>query len=372
MKILIIATDYFNNSNGLCISTQRFVKEFKEKGNEVRIVTNNKNGESDYPLDVYKVPFFNKIIEREGYTFAKKDKNKLIEAINWCDIVHLEDPFPLCKYASKIAKKLKKPCTATFHLYPENMTYSANIKWLHIERVVMNYFRSAFKRAVLVQCPTSLVKDRLIKAKFKNRLVVVSNGIAEDSIQTKRLEKPIDIKAKFVILSIGRYSHEKNHMELLSAINKSKYKANIKLILAGKGPLEDKLKECANEYNIDATFSFYSQDELKEIRGYSDIYVHTATVEVEGMACMESFASGCVPIISKNKLSSTWAYSIGDNNIYNGGDIDDLAKKIDYWYENNDQLLEYRNKYYDLGKELIITKSADKMLAYFEEVVNSK
>ncbi|MBQ6756387.1 MAG: hypothetical protein IJP43_05525 [Oscillospiraceae bacterium] len=29
MKILIVSNDYFNNSNGMCISTQRFVTEFE-------------------------------------------------------------------------------------------------------------------------------------------------------------------------------------------------------------------------------------------------------------------------------------------------------------------------------------------------------
>lgn len=30
MRILIAIDDYFNQSNGMCISTQRFVKEFKK------------------------------------------------------------------------------------------------------------------------------------------------------------------------------------------------------------------------------------------------------------------------------------------------------------------------------------------------------
>ena len=31
----------------------------------------------------------------------------------------------------------------------------------------------------------------------------------------------------------------------------------------------------------------------------SNIVVHCANVEVEGMACMEAFATGCVPIVLK-------------------------------------------------------------------------
>lgn len=371
MKILIVATDYFNESNGLCISTQRFIKCFKEYGHEVRVATNNRNGQSEYPLDVYKVPVFHGIIEKEGYTFAKNDEKVLTEAINWCDIVHLEDPFPLGKFTSKLAEKLNKPCTATFHLYPENMTYAANIHWLRLDGMFMRYFRSSFERCILVQCPTEIVMNRLQKFKFKNELVVVSNGITEDSIQKERLEKPEELKNKFVILSTGRYSREKNQQELIRALAKSKYKNDIKVILAGKGPLDQKLKKLSSKLKIDVDYNFYTQNDLKAIRGYADLYVHCAKVEVEGMACMEAFSSGCVPVIAKNKLSSTWIYGIGDNNIYKSNKPKELASKIDYWFENKDTLEEYRLKYVDLGEQLTIKKSADAMLGHFQRVIEN-
>ncbi len=369
MKILIIANDYFNDSNGLCISTQRFIKLFKEKGHEVRVVTNNRRGISEYPLEVYKVPIFHGIIEKEGYTFAKTDEKIITEAVKWCDIVHLEDPFPVCRFASKLAVKYHKPCTATFHLYPENMTYSAGIKWMHIDSIIMAYFRSSFKRATLIQCPTELVKERLLKYHFKNELVTVSNGINLESIQQQRLEKPEKYNNKFIILCTGRYSNEKNQKDLIKAYALSKHKDDIHIILAGKGPLEAKLKKLATKLNVDIEFSFYHQDELKTIRGYADLFIHCAKVEVEGMACMEAFASGCVPIIAKNKLSSTSIYGLSDNNIYISKNVKELAFKIDYWYENKTKLEEYRNKYIELGKKLLINSSANKMLSHFDRII---
>ncbi len=371
MKILIVATDYFNESNGLCISTQRFIECFKARGHEVRVATNNRNGTSEYPLEVYKLPLINGIVEKEGYTFAKKDEKVLTEAINWCDIVHLEDPFPLGKFTANLAKTLHKPCTATFHLFPENMTYAANIRSLHIEGAIMRYFRSAFKEVELIQCPTEIVKKRLEKWKFNGELVTVSNGIVPENIQTERKEKPEEIKDKFVVLTIGRYSKEKNQQELLRAIAKSKYKNNIRVIVAGKGPLEKNLVKLNKKLKLDVQFGFYPQSELNDIRLYSDIYVHCARVEVEGMSCMEAFASGCVPIIAKNKLSSTWIYSIDDKNMYRSKKIKELASKIDYFYENRDKLKEYRLKYLELSKSLVISKSADEMLGHFERVINN-
>ena len=48
----------------------------------------------------------------------------------------------------------------------------------------------------------------------------------------------------------------------------------------------------------------------------SNIVVHCANVEVEGMACMEAFATGCVPIIAQSPLSSTSSYALSPNNLF--------------------------------------------------------
>lgn len=50
MKILIVIDDYFNKSNGMSISTQRFVKQFSKMGQDVRVLASIAGGEPDYPF----------------------------------------------------------------------------------------------------------------------------------------------------------------------------------------------------------------------------------------------------------------------------------------------------------------------------------
>ena len=52
MKMLIVCGEYFNQSNGLSISTQRFVKEFVRLGEEVRVLSSDHGGISDYSVPV--------------------------------------------------------------------------------------------------------------------------------------------------------------------------------------------------------------------------------------------------------------------------------------------------------------------------------
>lgn len=49
MNILIVCGEYFNQSNGLSLSTQRFVEQFKRLGDEVRVLSSDRGGKSEYP-----------------------------------------------------------------------------------------------------------------------------------------------------------------------------------------------------------------------------------------------------------------------------------------------------------------------------------
>lgn len=377
MKILIVMNDYFNMTNGMSISTQRFVKAFREMGHEVRVCANASNGTPDYPMDVLKIPILNGIIDKEGFIFAKTDRTMLTEAIKWADIVHVEDPFFICEAAAKIARKEKKPVTGSFHLYPENMTYSVHIGKL---RFINRFFMYAFDRMVYrhcnaIMCPTALVAQRLINNSYSSKLWVISNGVPDEIIDYGRSHRNIRANkkecgdTKFKILTIGRYSVEKNQKLLLEAVRKSRYIDQIEIIIAGKGPLEKELIDAAKELPCDVTFSLYEPKDLINIMLKSDLYVHCANVEVEGLACMEAFACGAVPVISDAPLSSAKTYALHEQNRFIANNPMDLVSKIDYWIENPDRLKTVREEYLDFAATLKVSDCAKEMISMMESTM---
>lgn len=361
MKIVIVIDDYFNKSNGMSISTQRFVHEFQKMGQDVRILSSIAGGEPDYPLPIMTIPIFKNIIAKEGFHFAKPKKEIIEEAIKWADLVHLEDPFPVCWSAAKIAKQMRKPITGTFHLYPENLTASVPIlDHPPINDTFMKLFRdTTFNYCSYLQCPTSKVKERLQKYNFKSQLTVISNGISDYYLQNNRRTTTTD---PFTILSIGRFSNEKDQKTLIKAVARSKYKDRIKLILAGKGPLNKEYTVLSKKLEVNTQLDFYSRNELKHIMDQSNIVVHCANVEVEGMACMEAFATGCVPIIAKSLLSSTGAYALSPNNLFPAGKSAILTQKIDYWISHPNELKTMSANYQNYAKSLTVEASAKKLL----------
>ena len=391
MKILIAINDYLNKSNGMCISTQRFVERFRAAGHEVRVLSNRRYGEVDYSLDVVRVPLFAGIIEKEGYTFARADLATIRRAVEWADLVHVEDPFLVCHTAASMARRAGKPVTGTFHLYPENMTYAVHLGGASL---VNRGFMRAFVQGVYdlcsyVQCPTEEVRKRLVEAGAKAQLEVISNGIPRRFIEAgmRRIAAPeagapetgtpesgapeagapkagaTEPGAEPLrVLCVGRYAQEKNQTLLLEALARSRHAAGMRVVLAGKGPLEDALRARAAELGLSVEFGFHGQGELLDLMCASDLYVHCADVEVEGMSCMEAFACGCVPLISDAPLSSTGDFALGDRCLFRAGDARDLAERLDWFFENRDELSALSRRYVERARELDVSRCAEAVL----------
>lgn len=288
-------------------------------GQDVRILSSIAGGKPDYPLPIMTIPIFKNIIAKEGFHFAKPKKEIIKEAIRWADLVHLEDPFPVCWSAAKIAKQLRKPITGTFHLYPENLTASVPIlDHGSINSAFMRLFcDTTFYYCSYLQCPTTKVEQRLKKYNFKSKLIAISNGISDYYLQNNQRTISTD---SFTILSI------------------------------------------CQRLKINAQLGFYSRNALKQIMDQSNIAIHCTNVEVEGMACMEAFATGCVPIIAQSPISSTSSYALSPNNLFPAGRSEILSQRIDYWINHPQDLKMMSTNYQNYAKSLTVQFSAKKIL----------
>ena len=128
MKILFAIDAYFTNNNGTSISAQRFADELRKRGHEVRILTScDESRENIFSMPKLKIPFFQGLIEKHGFQFAKCRKRIIREAVQWADIVHCFMPFKLEAKTKKMADKLGRPSTSAFHVQPENITSSLGL-----------------------------------------------------------------------------------------------------------------------------------------------------------------------------------------------------------------------------------------------------
>ena len=131
MKILFVVNNFYASGNGLSASARRTVRYLREAGEEVRVLSGrNHEAETpqpDYVLADFHVPVFDGLVQSHGYKFARTDLSVIKEAVLWADVVHLEEPFIIQMVTARIAKYYGVPCTATYHLHPENL--SARSTW---------------------------------------------------------------------------------------------------------------------------------------------------------------------------------------------------------------------------------------------------
>ncbi len=353
MKIVLVIDHFDNMNNGTTISAHRYAARLRNRGHKVTILAGGLPRENKIAVPTKRLPFFQKLVDKQGFSFAKADDETYYQAFKDADIVHFYLPTTFCRRGEKIARQMKVPTIAAFHLQPENITYSIGLG--HNKRVnqyLYRYFyRTFYRHFNYIHCPSQFIANQLQEHGYQAELCVISNGV-DDLFKPQVTKRPQALEDKFIILMIGRLSGEKRQDLIIRATLLSKYKNQIQLVFAGKGPKEAEYKHLGKVLPNQPIFGFYSQDELLKLINYSDLYIHASDAEIEGISCLEAIACGLVPIISDSKLSATNEFALTDRCLFRAGDPRSLADRIDYWIEHPQEKAELGLLYAAKGNEM--------------------
>jgi len=352
MKILLVIDQFFSANNGMTISARRLYSKLVEHGNDVRIVSTGKPGDTEYLMKKQYIPIFDKLVTAQGMTFAKADDDILQKAILWADIVHLLVPFGLSRHAIEICQDSNIPYTSAFHCQAENVTSSLHLNKIKTANDFVYWWfnKYIYQYCPYIHCPSKFIADELRKHGYDSDIYVISNGIDSD-FKYRKLNKKEIYKDKYIILNIGRLSVEKRQDVLIEAVSLTKHREKIQLMFAGQGPRKEYILKLAKKLCVPVNIDFYSKNDLIELISMSDLYVHSSDAEIEAISCMEAFAGGLVPIIANSKKSATVQFALDERSLFEAGNPIELASKIDYWLENEQE----RKK-----MEVIYSKSAKK------------
>ena len=378
MKILFVLNNYYSNGNGLAASARRTVKALREAGQEVRVLSSSNldpdGPQPEYVLKHFHFPIFQPIIDAQGYGFASTDRKVVEEAVRWADVVHMEEPFVLQIKAQKIARRLGKPVTGTYHLHPENVFFSLLMGgWRWPNQLLLKSWRDlCFNKWSFVQCPTQNVLERLQKNGFTSRLRQISNGVVPDPcIRVKHQNRP------WVLACIGRLSGEKDQMTLLKAMPYCHHAREIQLVFAGRGPQEKKIRRKAERLYKQGIlayaplFEFLDRDGLRRLGAQADLCIHCATVEVEGLSIMEAMQQGGVPIIATGPITGADQFALDKRSLFPQHDAQELARKIDWWLDHPLERETMEQEYVKQMETYDIARSARALIEMFQEALDA-
>ena len=381
MKVLIVCNNAFSKGNGLHTVMQSLIPRLRNAGIDVRLMsTSNEDSQGpqpEYPLEHFKVPLFDSLISNHSYGFAKIDEKMIDEAVRWADIIHLQEGFPLESRVARTASKAGKSIVGTFHIYSQNILANALIsdKDNFLNYILMYIWRTGtYDYCSDIHCPTETVRQHLLENGFKARMTVISNGI---EIPETSIKAVIPQRDPIILLCIGRFAHEKSQMTLIEAMRFSRHAGNIQLHFAGKGPLLDKYVKASGQLleegilNHPSIFGFYSEEQLKELARMAYLNIHCATVEVEGLSCLEAIREGAVPLIATGHLAATSQFALDERSLFPEQDAKALAQKIDWWIEHPEERLRMGQVYADSARKYNIEGSIAEIIEMYRNALAS-
>ena len=363
MKITIVCDVLGESNNGTTLATVNLIRYLTQKGHDVTVLSPDQStaGKENY----YVVPalnlgkFLNSVLKRNGVQLAKSNDELVRKVVKNADVVHVQVPLVLGTSAVKIALEEDKPLTASFHCQAENITAHLGLMNFKPANTLAYkiFYKNVYRHCDAVHYPTQFIRETFENVTAPTNAFVISNGVNDAFFQ----DRPHVKSDKFTIVCTGRYSKEKAQYQLIKAVAKSRYKRRIKIVLAGDGPFKNRLRRLADKLNVDCEMRFFSRDELLSVLHSADLYVHTAIIEIEAIACLEAIVSGLVPVICNSERSATRFFALNELNLFNPKDVDELSMLIDFWYENPELKAEYAEKYKKLNAEFKQDRCMEKM-----------
>ena len=359
LKIVFVADIIDGGKSGGVISASRLIGYLKNR-HPLTVLTTGKTEDYKIALPSFYLPFVKKIMQEMGFIFAWPKRKILETAIKDADLVHIQFPFLLGYRVLSIARKMGKPVVLGFHVQPENLMWNIGLNHDRLIAFLYRFFVISFyNKGDIVLSPSNLGESMLQANNIKIPVEVISNGLPEH-FKPGNYDPDPEFNGKFVILMAGRLAREKRHDLTIKAIQRSKYRNKIHLVVTGQGPLREELELLGKCLAIPPLFSYVSQQELIRLFNTVHLFIHASEIELEGMAVLEAIGCGLPALIANSDSSASTQFAINEKFLFSAGDIDDLSTRIDYWYENRTELKTAKQHYLEKAQQYSFTACAEK------------
>ena len=370
MKIVFVI-DTYGQANGGTITTVRLVEELEARGHHISIVTTGKHEEDGfYEVPGFAPPGVKESVENMEFLFGRGKKDVYREAFEGADLVQIQFPFLMARKAVKVAKKMGIPVIGACHVQPQNIIAAMGKESAILERILFFLFNfSLFKQVDAIHCPSTFAAEMLRNHGSKAHLRVISNGIPHDYVPQDS-PRPNWFGERFVLMNVGRHALEKRQELLVEGVLRSKYKDNIQLVLCGRGEDTEKLRKKGEALPIKPFIEYVSHEDKLTYLNTADLYLHASVVEAESLSCLEAIGCGLPCLIGNSPNSAASQFAQDDRFIFEMDDADNLATKIDYWYENRDKLADIRKSILRMAKMYRLNRCIDLIEAFYSDVVS--
>ncbi len=300
LKIVHACNRYYPYFGGLESHVQNLSENMVKQGHDVSVYSTDPTGKlhAFEEIDGVKVYRFKSFAPHDSYFLSTKLYQSLKTAD--CDVVHGHDlnGFPLL--AAALAKGSKK-YFATLHVgaFSSQLRTLARVPY---DRLVMH---RALQRATRVIC-VSAYEQRVYQDVLglpSDKFVVIPNGYDYPKVSPVALS----INASRFVLSVGRLEKSKGFHYLIQSfaeLKKDPQFSDVTLVLVGKGPYENQLRNLISNLHLAGTVSIQQnvpRPQLLSLYAGCAVFVLLSNYESQGLAVWDALA------LQKPTLTSTAA-----------------------------------------------------------------
>jgi glycosyltransferase involved in cell wall biosynthesis len=373
---IVLVIDSWSPGNGGVVAARRMVAELRGRGHDVALVTTKTEHSEEFGGDVFYVkgfylPGIRESLESMNFKFARGDKKVFRRAFRGADVVHVQFPFFCAANAVRIAPEMDVPVVGACHIQRQNLIGAMGQDKSIAETMINAWFNyELFRRVEAVHCPSAMAAD-LIKSKGSTaHFRIISNGIPREYVPLADAERPDFFEDHFVLMNVGRFAQEKRQGLMIEAVKRSKHKDHIKLLICGKGEDEDDLKKASADLPVEPQIRYISEEEKLLYLNTADMYLHSSLIELESLSCLEAIGCGLPCLIGNSPDSAASQFALDERLIFEMDDADDMAGKIDYWYEHRDELKNAKKDILVMADRYRMERAVSGMEQLYEDVIN--
>ncbi len=376
MRIGIITDSYFPTRDGVVTAVVTARQMLEEQGHTVFIIAPDPGAEArEEGVHYFKAKRFKKYPEYYLPIYRSHAK-KLVRELE-LDIIHIYGITFMALKALGASHSTHVPTVMTYVTnVVDTLEYYSPIKLPGntLEKLAWIYLKNVISRPncviALTKCTVDEFKEQNVKTK---RIEIIPVGI-----DTKLFHRDYDgsvirerhgFKDERVVIHVGRVSYEKNIDVVIKSV---KYlDLDIKLMIVGRGPALDELKELVQTEGVSDRViftGFVPDEELQMHYAASDLVVSASKFETQGLTIVEAMACG-IPAVCANGRAFKEIITDGYNGCLFEESPEDCAEAIKRCLDNKDIL--------DKGiRETVEEFSTDnvcrKTVALYEEVIAAK
>ncbi len=398
MKILLGLESYLPNISGVVIFTKRLATFLTGQRHRVEILTTSP---LDLPLEEkdpadflirrlpgWKNPFRKDL--RISYPWNKKEIRRIIKEF-LPDIVHLQDPGPLCQMIRKESRLLNIPIIAHHHFSMEYALSYLKPRFIRplAKFFVIHFTHSHYNKCQLVITPTEFTKRSLSSWGVKIPIVAVSNGTELDrfkpleatklSKELKEFEERFGIrKRENTVLYTGRLDKDKNIWTLAKAIPKVLKKlSDTQFFFVGEGTEKRRLQAWVKKYSLESNVHFvgfiaHEDPALPKFYQLSDVLWTASPIETQSITTLEGMATG-LPVVAANAGALPELVHEGENGFLVGPyDAEGFSNAVVEILKNKDLAKRFSKKSIEIASNHNVVDSLSRIFALYRQVIGEE